>query len=437
MARTTTSNRLVTRDMGKSGSFNGTSTYCTVPITPSLTAFSVAFWVKLGNGNANNNRIVDWQDAGPLNGFTFNLGLTGSRFTFAPVFSDGSGNVGSFNIYTAVPGDWSHHVLTYEPNNMKWYVNGTLFGTDTSGTMTAAATTLTIGRRAPSAANFFKGLIDGFVFLNGRAMNATEVATLYTSGVHPSDTSCHIRFNDNVNDETANANNLTANNITYSTDVVLKTRSAISGPYRKTVENLVANGDFEYAPAFTAATTGSSRWIDGTAAGSTSISQYGWGMIKTGTVSAQFDTAVKKSGTTSLKLSTASTSSYIEADVYSVFGTAKLYLIPALPSTLYTLSFWMKTEYISGDSSQGATVGLPEYNGTGAVVRDNTGVGAVLKTTTDWTYYSYTVTTQSTTRFLNVQPRIFGHTGTATLQMNAWFDDIKLTKTTPDSRTLA
>jgi len=225
MARSAASNRLVIRDMGKSGSFDGTSTYCTVPITPSVTAFSVAFWVKLGNGNASNTRILDYQDGGPVNGFTFNIGLSGARLTFAPVFGNAGGNIGTFNVYTAVPGEWSHHVLTYTANDMKWYVDGTLFGTDTSGTMTAAATTLTIGRRAPSAANFFKGLIDGFVFVNDRAMTATEVTTLYTAGVHPSDTTCHIRFNDNVNDETVNANNLTANNITYSTDVVLKTRS--------------------------------------------------------------------------------------------------------------------------------------------------------------------------------------------------------------------
>jgi hypothetical protein len=225
MPRSAASSRLVTRDMGKSGSFNGTSTYCTVPITPSTTAFSVAFWVNVGNGNASNARILDWQDGGPLNGFTFNLGLSGSRLAFAPVFGDGTGNIGTFNVYTAIPGDWSHHVLTYTANNMKWYINGTLFGTDTNGTMTASSSTLTIGRRSASAANYFKGLIDGFVFLNGRAMTATEVTTLYTAGIHPSDTSCHIRFNDNVNDETSNANNLTANNLTYSTEVALKSRS--------------------------------------------------------------------------------------------------------------------------------------------------------------------------------------------------------------------
>lgn len=225
MPRSAASTRLVTRDMGKSGSFDGTTSYCTVPITPSTTAFSVAFWVKVSNSNPNNTRVVDWQDSGPVNGFTFNLSVSGSRIAFAPIFSNASGSVGSFTSYTAVPSNWSHHVLTYTANDMKWYINGALFGTDTSGTMTAANQTLTIGKRSAASTNFFKGLIDGFVFLNGRAMTATEVETLYSTGVSPTDRTCHIRFNDNINDEAPTTNNLTATGLTYSTDVPITTRS--------------------------------------------------------------------------------------------------------------------------------------------------------------------------------------------------------------------
>jgi hypothetical protein len=228
MPRSAASDRLVIRDMGKSGSFNGSSTYCTVPITPSLTAFSYAFWTKPGTNLTTNARILDYSDGGPLNGFTFVLSLSGSRFAFAPTFLNNLGNVGSFASYTAVPGEWSHHVVTYEPNNMKWYINGTLFGTDTSGTMTAPTQTLTIGRRSAAGTNPYSGLIEDFVFVNGRAMTATEVTALETSGQIPSDTTCHIRFNDNVNDQTANGNNLTAFNITYLADTPASTRSATS-----------------------------------------------------------------------------------------------------------------------------------------------------------------------------------------------------------------
>jgi hypothetical protein len=108
-----------------------------------------------------------------------------------------------------------------------------------------------------------------------------------------------------------------------------------------------------------------------------------------------------------------------------------------LPSTSYTLTWWMKTNYTSGDASQGATVGLIEFTGAFSATTFNRNDAATLKTTTDWTQYSLTVTTQTTTRFINIQPRIYGHTGTATLIMDAWFDDIVLTKTTPDTRSAA
>ena len=54
-------------------------------------------------------------------------------------------------------------------------------------------------------------------------------------------------------------------------------RTALTFPKRKTVENLLTNGDFEYAPPFTAATTSATRFIDGTATGSANnYSPYIW-----------------------------------------------------------------------------------------------------------------------------------------------------------------
>jgi hypothetical protein len=224
MPRSTVSTRLVTRDMGKSGSFDGTNSYCTVPITPSTAGFSFGMWLKLDKNIANNARILDWQESGPINGFTYLVNVTGSRISIQPRLYNAGSLDGQPTAYEPNTNDWVHTVVTYEPNNLKFYINGTLWSQDTSITMNASATTLTLGMRTLGGTRY-KGLIDGFVFLNGRAMTATEVTTLYASGVHPSDTSCHIRFNDNVNDETSNANNLTANNLTYSTEVALKTRS--------------------------------------------------------------------------------------------------------------------------------------------------------------------------------------------------------------------
>jgi len=439
MPRSAASTRLVTRDMGKSGSFDGTSTYCTVPITPSTAGFSFGMWLKLDKGIANNARILDWQESGPTNGLTYIVTLTGSRISIQPRFYNAGSLDGQPTAYEPNTNDWVHTVVTYEPNNLKFYINGTLWSQDTSVTMNASATTLTIGKRTVGAfASGYKGLIDGFTFVNGRAMTATEVATLYSAGVSPTDRTCHIRFNDNVNDESPTTNNLTATGLTYSTDVPLKTRSTSTTP-RRSVENLVFNGDFEYAPAFTAAQTASQKWIDGTAAGSSSNYIYGWGTNISGTAAVQFDSSEKKFGNNSLKISTQSAGAYCEVNKYGALAIPvyKYTLIPVLPSTSYTLTWWMKTNYTSGDAGQGATVGLIEFTGGPSSATFNRNDAATIKTTTDWTQYSLTVTTQSATRFVNVQPRIYGHTGTATLQMDAWFDDIRLTKTTPDTRTTA
>lgn len=225
MPRSAASTRLVTRDMGKSGSFDGTTSYCTVPITPSTTAFSFGMWLKIGRAVTNNTRILDWQDSGPTNGFTLIALVSGGRISFGPELRNSSTLDGIPTKREITADEWVHTVVTYEANNLNFYINGSLFSQDTSITMTASSATLTLARRAPSAANFYKGLIDGFVFLNGRAMTATEVATLYSAGLSPTDRTCHIRFNDSVNDEAPTTNNLTATGLTYSTDVPIKTRS--------------------------------------------------------------------------------------------------------------------------------------------------------------------------------------------------------------------
>jgi len=47
-----------------------------------------------------------------------------------------------------------------------------------------------------------------------------------------------------------------------------------------------------------------------------------------------------------------------------------------------------------------------------------------VKTTTDWTYYEYTFDTGAEAVWGHPELRIYAHTGTGTLVMNAWFDDI-------------
>jgi hypothetical protein len=203
-------------------------------------------------------------------------------------------------------------------------------------------------------------------------------------------------------------------------------------------QNLVFNPDFESAPSFTAATTTAARWIDGTSGGSLTVDTYRWALRSAGgSVAARFDDGEAATGTYSLKISTTATGSFAEAANYRSGGNpsaseAAAYLIPVEPSTTYTVSYRMKTEAVSGDSNHGATLAITEHSATGGAAT-TTRLASYIKTTTDWTEYTFSFTTQSGTGTLVVNPRLYGHTGTGTLIMDAWFDDIRLRSVTRPS----
>ena len=190
-------------------------------------------------------------------------------------------------------------------------------------------------------------------------------------------------------------------------------------------ENMIKNSGFEIAPTFVAATTSTPRWIDGTAAGSTTNSSYKWSVETSGTSSCRFDDTVFKNGSSSMKLSTSAVASFVE--VSSVRGTPSVTSLRAdgmqvAPSTSYTCTYWMKTNYVSGDSAAGATAAIQEFDAAGTAIA--TTVGTYVKSTLGWTQYSFTFTTAATAAYVRARARIYGHTGTATLIMDAWFDDI-------------
>lgn len=193
-------------------------------------------------------------------------------------------------------------------------------------------------------------------------------------------------------------------------------------------QNMITNGDFESAPSFTAATTTTARFIDGTAGGSTTDDSHVWAIANiVGSGSAQFDNSTSNSGTYSLKVSTIATSSRIQiGDMTSFSGSANFfkYAYPVQPSTTYKLTYAMKTNYVSGDSSNGALVQLFDVDATGAVGSSTS--SSAVKITTGWTNYTLSRTTASTAAYIFIELNIFGNTGTSTLIMDAWFDDLVL-----------
>lgn len=211
------------------------------------------------------------------------------------------------------------------------------------------------------------------------------------------------------------------------TNIARGTRKIVNG-------NMLINGDFENAPTSNVPTTTAARWIDGTAGGSTTNNTYKWAYrASAGSVAAGFDITTPRTGRYSLKLSTTATGSYIETDLYNSAGNPsadevqRLFIpvnkINVYRNNSYVITYWMKTNYISGDATNGAFLMVREYTTQGGSSLAQSSTTAV-KTTTDWTKYTITVILNSSTAYITIVPAIYGHQGTATLIMDAWFDDI-------------
>lgn len=199
-------------------------------------------------------------------------------------------------------------------------------------------------------------------------------------------------------------------------------------PRRSLNGNLIYNGDFEIAPPFTAATATATTWIDGTSAGSTAITAYGWA-IPSGAVSntanVQFDTSVAHSGTTSLKLSTVdATGAITVASCRTVAANLLFYLDPA---TSYTLTAWIKTNNVA---TNGAFIDFRQYSSALATLVTTS--STKLSGTNDWTKVTITVTTNASAAFgsLFLRNNVTGNVS------QAWFDDIILAKTAIATRTV-
>lgn len=206
---------------------------------------------------------------------------------------------------------------------------------------------------------------------------------------------------------------------------------------RQTNDNMIRNGDLDNSPPFTAATTTSLRWIDGTAAGSTVDKGYYWGVVTSAGGSAMFDTSELYQGYTSLKLSTsASGGGFTECTNYAnqpnVTEQVK-WAIPVSPSTSYTFTVRLKTNYVSGDST-GTRLDIIEHTGDNTTAVATKAAITAIKVSQDWTAYTYTWTTAATTRLVRIKPLIYGHQGAATLVMDAWYARFRLVPTTAVTR---
>lgn len=438
MPRNAVTNRFRTRDFVSSLLFNGTTDTVIVPHNANqllTNGFTLSAWIRprtLGESSLGN--VIDKSTGlNGADGYVFQLtGTAQMRLRVDSISVNSATN-------SVVLNRWQHVLVTVAADaTVTHYINGAVSGTPSATAALSAITTtnaLTIGNRSGVTDRTFDGWIDEPLVWN-RVLTAQEISNLYLLGDIPtSGLVWGSLFNEGagstVTDISSTANNGTITGATYSADVPMKARKQING-------NMVKNGDFEYAPPFTAATTTSSRWIDGTASGSTTNSLFGYFMVIGGSVtgSAQFDTAVKRNGNASLKIVStvanagSSVGMYVGLTNQSAPSIANqiAYMIPVTPNTSYTFTGYIKTDSLITNDATGARFNIVEYTGASTSNSGST-ASTYVSGTTDWTLRTINFTTSSTSRWVNVQMYILGDsTGTA------WFDDISLTPVYPEGR---
>lgn len=198
-------------------SFNGSSDYATIPITPTGAGWSFAFWIFIPTFNSSFGRVFSYAD-GSSNGIRSILNTNASRFV---TFDSGNGSFLSSNGKAGgiIPGEWTHLVYTYNGTNGANYINGVLQTSTAQNFTVPTGQTFTIGRASTGATSFGKFLMKDFVYKPGTPFTETEITNLYYNGTVPSGVTCNISFNGTATDSSGNGNDATLNGTSYVTSL--------------------------------------------------------------------------------------------------------------------------------------------------------------------------------------------------------------------------
>lgn len=318
-------------------------------------------------------------------------------------------------------GIWALLGFTFDGTTGFTYVNGVQDTQLLSTPSGSGANPLTIGVRLGVGSSEFKGQVSNLMYFN-RSLTPQEMASIYDGSI-PSGLVAHYPLDDgagtSVRDAKGGVSGVITGGLIFSNDTPSQARKIVDG-------NLVVNGDLSYLPPTITPTTTSARWLDGTAGGSTTNRLFGWYSDVFGTAAVGFDNTNSFSATHSIELSTLATGSYCGANAMTTGSASdvRVYAIPVIPGATYQLTGYMKTNVTSGDSAHGAAIACLGADGAGNIITTNT--TGYIKTTTPWTKYTTTFVAASNARFMFINLRLYGHTGAATLIMDAWFDDIEL-----------
>lgn len=195
--------------------------------------WTVEFWMKVEVAEKPSagtlNSVFHKYDTGAVTGVGAFLDENGILFMYANAVNNAP--VTSIDV---CDGTWRHFSLNYNGASSKIHINGVLNnGTQTCDAVTTNSTTLYIGRAEAAflGSNDFKGKIDEIRIWNTNRTAIQILADYQTELVgNESGLQVYWKGNNSLVDSTANAQTLTNNSATFSTDVPFQ------GEFRLTCE---------------------------------------------------------------------------------------------------------------------------------------------------------------------------------------------------------
>lgn len=224
--RSSAPGRFLVRNESKSISFDGSTSYATIPIQIPETSFNIAFWAYIPLFNSSFGRLFDYTDASSYGTRTV-LNTAANRFinfdcgngSFSGV-GTGSGHYG--------PGKWVHLMFIHSSSNTNSiYANNILVNTSASTYKAPVSQTFTLGRKSFASTNFAKFIMRDFVYKPGTVLTSNERLDLYAKNILPSGTTCYITFDNSAVDLTGNGNDATLTNTSYVSFVPMISRSTV------------------------------------------------------------------------------------------------------------------------------------------------------------------------------------------------------------------
>lgn len=442
--RTVSSNRVAVQDFKSSLSFNGTTSKVVLTQASGLPIFSQSGYSVVGRflvsrSSAAGADIALYSEANSgTNNPTFHIdyktAISGKQLTVT-VRNDANVAQLATVLSTTLSEKQVWHDFVWTDNNgtCVLYINGvadaTNFNYTPAGTYMLDRSSIGVVERG-TPTNYFAGSLADFRLFS-RVLTASEAMAFHNGqGISESGLKGSYLLGEGAGttayDTSGNGNNGTITSGTYTSDVPSQRRQLVGG-------NLVINGDMTYyPPTYSTATTTTARYINGAIAGSTTDSLYRYGLTTfVGSGSAAFDPTTTINSKPSISLTVNASGRATIAYGYRTNGSvsAPHSLIPVLPSTSYTFTYWLKTSDAATNSVCG---GWRFYSGDLSAGTETLS-STKLSGTNDWTMVTDTITTASTTRFLLLQARHDVAGNAATL----WWGDVSLTPTTPTVRSLA